>query len=408
MKKKLTVIICLLLAGAMVLGGCSLVESQEDASATAAPDSSTANVVVAEVAGDPIYYDDYYAQFASVCAQMGISPDDETYAVYFKDSVIESMVSEKVLKKMLTDKGYMDLSDAQLAEAEQNAETDIKAYLESSYKTEIEEKLGEGYTDEQYAAELESYKQLLLEGSGMTWEEVVESYTLSMAEEAAKADLVGDLEPTEEEVRAEYDEQVAADKESMDEDPTIYESSAMSGSTVYYVPAGLRNVKQVLIKIDDSTSEAISLLRDNALDAQADILLEKALADIQAKADEVLAKLQSGEITFDQAITDYNDDEGMPEAGYAVSQGSDTYMEPFTTGAMALAKAGDVSGLVATDYGYHILQYAGDLTPGAVDYETLKAGIKETLKTTLQDEKWTSITEDWKTQSNVVYYKENY
>ncbi len=404
MKKKITVIVCLVLAGALALGGCSLAESTEDATATSAPDTS--KVIVAEVAGEPIYYDDYYTQLSGVCAQMGISPDDEN-AAYFKDSIVESMVSEKVLNKMLTDKGYMNLTDAQLAQAEQDAETDINSYLEDSFKAEIEEKLGEGYTDEQYAAEMETYKQQLLEGSGMSWDDVVATYKLNVAEEAAKAELVN-VEPTEAEVRAEYDKNVASDKESMDEDPSVYESSLMYGSTIYYVPAGLRNVKQVLIKIDDKASEAISLLRENAYDDQADQLLEKALADIKTKADEVLAKIQSGEVTFDQAVKDSNEDDGMPETGYAVSEGSDTYMEPFTTGAMALAKIGDISGLVATDYGYHILQYTGDVTPGAVDYEKLKGEIKESLKTSLQDEKWTSIVDGWKTECDVKYYQENY
>lgn len=407
MKRKISVIVCLVLAGALALGGCSLAQSTEDATATAAPDASDkSKVIVAEVAGEPIYYDDYYTQLSGMTAQMGITPEDEN-AAYFKDSVVESMVSEKVLNKMLTDKGYMDLTDAQLAQAEQDAETDINSYLEESFKAEIEEKLGEGYTEEQYAAELATYKQQLLDGAGMSWDDVVQTYKLNIAEEAAKADLVK-VDPTEAEVRAEYDKNVASDKETMDADPSAYESSAMYGSTIYYVPAGLRNVKQVLIKIDDKASEAISLLRQNEYNDQADQLLEKALADIKTKADEVLAKIQSGEVTFDQAVKDFNEDDGMPETGYAVSEGSATYMEPFTTGAMALAKIGDISGLVATDYGYHILQYTGDVTPGAVDYEKLKAEIKESLITSLQDEKWTSIVDGWKTECDVKYYKENY
>ena len=407
MKKKITVIICLVLAGALALGGCGSAQSTEDATATSAPDASAkSDVIVAEVDGEPIYYDDYYAQLSSVCAQYGISPDDEN-AAYFKDAIVESMVSQKVLNKMLTDKGYLNLTDEQLAQAEQDAEDEINTYLEQSYKSEIEANLGEGYTEEQYAAELETYKQQMLDGAGMTWDEVVESYKLGIAEEAAIAELAV-VEPTEDEIRAEYDTEVASAKETMDEDPTAYESSVMYGSTIYYVPAGLRSVKQVLIKIDDKASEAISLLRQNEYDDQADQLLEKALADIKTKADQVLSKIQSGEVTFDQAVKDYNEDDGMPETGYAVSEGSDTYMEPFTTGAMALAKIGDISGLVATDYGYHILQYAGDVTPGAVDYEKLKGEIKEGLTTSLQDEKWGSIIDGWKTECDVKYYKENY
>jgi hypothetical protein len=400
LKKKLAGMLSVILAAVMVLGACSLVETEENATGSATP-----KVMVAEVGGDPIYYDDYYEQYVSMCEQWGVSPDDETYASFIQESVIETMVSEKVLTKMLTEKGYMDLTDTQLAKAEENAETDLNEYIDYAYKADIEADLGEGYTDAEYAAAADSYKQQLLSSIGQTWEQVVESYQLGIAEEAAKADLLIGLEPSEDDVRTEFDEQVAAEKEMMEEDPTSYE---MYGAEVYYVPEGYRNVKHVLIKVDESAGEAVSLLRENELDAQADYLLEKALADIQEKAEEVLAKLQSDEITFDQAIADYNEDIDMPEEGYAVSEGSSTYMEAFTTGAMALESVGDISELIATDYGYHIISYVSDVTSGAVDYETVKAEIFETLKAQLQDEKWSALQEEWKTANNVVYYKENY
>ena len=407
MKKKIAIVLSFVLAGALALGGCGAGDVKEDASATAAPDASaspsaTDDVVVAEVSGDPIYYSEYSA----IMTQMGVSPDDEN-ASYYTDSVIDSLVSEKVLKKMLTDKGYMDLTDEQQAQAEQNAESDMKEYIEYYYKSDIESKLGEGYTDEQYATEVESYKQQVLDSIGQTWDELVDSYKLSVAEDAAKADLLSDIAPTEDEIKAEYDKQVADSKESMDSDPTVYESDVKYGSTIYYAPEGLRNVKQVLFNIDDNTSKAISLLRDNSYDDQADQLLEKALADIKTQADEVLAKLQSGEMTFEDAMAQYQDT-SMPETGYAVSQGSGTYDEAFTTGAMALQNIGDISGLISTDEGYHILQYTGDVTPGAVSYDSLKDTITESLKSSLQDEKWSSIMDDWKEQCNVTYYKENY
>ena len=403
MNKRLAGILCVILAAVMVLGACGLVETEENATGNAAP-----KVVVAEVGGDPIYYDDYYEQYASMCAQWGVSPDDETYAGFIQEMVIDSMVSEKVLTMMLTEKGYMNLTEAQLAQAEENAAADLNEYIDYAYKAEIEAELGEGYTEAQYTAAAESYKQQLLASIGQTWEQVVESYKLNIAEEAAKADLLTGLDPTEEEVRAEFDEQVAADKESMQENPMIYESALMYGSEVYYVPEGYRNVKHVLIKLDESTGEAVGLLRENELDEQADYLLEKALADIREKAEEVLAKLKAEEITFDKAIADYNEDVDMPEEGYAVSEDSDTYMEAFTSGAMALESVGDISELIATDYGYHIITYVSDVAAGAVDFETVKQEIFNSLKMQLQDEKWSALLEEWKTAKNVVYYKENY
>jgi len=413
--KKITALICFLLAGMMIFGGCSLVDAQNplaSASASASPaDSSKSDVVVAEVDGDPIYYDDYYALLTQMLSQMGLSADDESASSY-KESVVKSLVSEKVIKKMLTEKGYMDLTDDQLAKAGDDAKEDLKSYIEYYYSSDVTADLGDDYTDEEYQAALdkavEKDKQEVLDGIGMTWDQLLDNYKLSVAKDAAKAKLTGDLKPTDDEVKAEYDKKVASDKTTMEDDPTTYESDVMYGTTVYYVPGGLRNIKQVLIKIDDTTNAAIGVLRDNGYDDQADILKEKALAAIKTKADEALAKIKSKEITFDQAISKYNEDDSMPEGGYPVSEGTSTYDEAFTKGAMALKNINDVSDLIATDYGYHILEYVGDTTAGAVDLSKVKDEIYDSLKSSLQDDKWTSITDDWTKQCNVQYYSENY
>jgi hypothetical protein len=405
--KKVTAILCLLLAGMMIFAGCSQTGNQS-AEATGTPAASaTDKVVVAEVNGEPIYYDDYYA----ILTQMGVSADDED-SDYYKESVVQSLVTEKVMKKMLTEKGYMELNEEQMATAEADAEADLKSYIEYYYSTDITADLGDDYTDEEYQTALNSavdtHKQEVLDSIGMTWDQLLENYKLSVAEDAAKKDMTGDLAPTDDEVKAKYDENVASDKEAMEEDPTVYESDVMYGTTVYYVPGGLHTVKQILIKIDDKMSEAIGVLRDNGYDDQADMLQEKAMADIKAKADEALAKIKSGELTFDEAIAQYNQDDSMPEGGYPVSSGTDTYEEAFTTGAMALKNINDISELVATDYGYHIIQYVGDTTAGAVALDKVKDELYDSLKTTLQDDKWTSITDEWTAQSNAKYYPENY
>jgi len=403
--KKIITVICLLLAASLAFGGCS--QKGSDAPA----ESSGAEVIVAKVNGEAITYDEYYTFLSQILDYIGISADSSD-ADFYKEDVVSRLVYEKVLKKKLTEEGYMNLTAEQNARAEQEATESFKAYIESSYFDEIQDMLGNDYTDAQYDAAVEKvmqeHLQEELDKAGMTWEELLDNYRLPIAEEAARAELTADAVPTEDEVKKSYDENVTADKVDMEEDPTVYESAVMDGATIYYVPGGLRLIKHVLIKIDQETSDAVALLRDNGFDAQADLLLESALADIQAKADEVLAKIQSGEMTFDEAVAQYNEDPGMPEGGYPVSKDSASYMEAFVTGAYALANVGDISGLVATDYGYHILLYAGDTVAGPVPYENVKDEIYETLKATLQSERWNEITDEWVAQSEVEFYPENY
>ena len=404
--KRVIAIVCLMLAAALVFSGCG--QKGADAAAT---ESSGAEVIVAKVNGEDITYDEYYSVLSQILSYIGISADSPD-ADYYKEDVVSRLVYEKVLTKKLADEGYMNLTAEQNARAEQDATESFKAYIESVYYDEIQDMLGDDYTDAEYDAAVEKVMQDRmqeeLDKAGMTWEELLDSYRLPIAEEAARAELTADAVPTEDEVKKSYDEYVAADKADMEEDPTVYESAVMDGVTIYYVPGGLRLIKHVLIKIDEEASDAVSLLRDNGFDAQADLLLESALADIQAKADELLAKIQSGEMTFDEAIAQYNEDTGMPEGGYPVSKDSGSYVKAFVTGAHALVNVGDISGLVATDYGYHILLYAGDTVAGPVPYESVKDEIFETLKETLQSERWNEITDEWVAQSEVQFYPENY
>ncbi|MGI5919048.1 MAG: peptidylprolyl isomerase [Christensenellales bacterium] len=403
--KKITAVICLLLAAALALGGCSQQGSEAPA------ESSGAEVIVAKVNGEAITYDEYYTVLSQILDYIGISADSSD-ADFYKEDVVSRLVYEKVLKRKLTEEGYMNLTPEQNAQAQQSATESFKAYIESSYFDEIQDMLGDDYTDAEYDAAvdkvMQEHLQEELDKAGMTWEELLDSYRLPVAEEAAWAELTADAVPTEDEVKKSYDENVAADKADMEEDPTVYEFAVMDGTTIYYVPGGLRLIKHVLIKIDEEASDAVALLRDNGFDAQADLLLESALADIQAKADEVLAKIQSGEMTFDEAVAQHNEDTGMPEGGYPVYKDSGSYMKAFVTGAYALANVGDISDLVATDYGYHILLYAGDTVAGPVPYESVKDEIYETLKATLQSERWNEITDEWVAQSDVEFYPENY
>lgn len=408
MNKKIMALLGILMAAMMLFGACAVKQSEETATASSSPEASASEqVIVAEVNGEPIYYDQYHSIYANACAQYGISEDDETNGTYLKNMIIESLINEKIMKQKLKENGYMDLTAEQTAEAEKTAQDYLDSNVESYFGEQIKTELGEGYTQEQYDAAKEPYEAQILTGMGYTKQEFVDYYKLTVAEDAAKKKLVGDIAPTEADVKAKYDESVANDKTRMEEDPTAYEGDVANGVTVYYAPEGVRQVLQVLVKIDDEWSGAISTLRQAGNDAQADYLLEKALADVKGEADDVLKKITSGSITFADAITTYNDDTGMPEEGYFVVKDGKTFVEPFTTAAMGLKAIGDVSDLVPTDYGYHIIQYVGDVPTGAAAYDDVKQEIKDTLLTSMQDDAWQTIIDEWTSASTIKKYEEN-
>lgn len=417
MKKRNTILICILIVVAMVFSACGAQESKDtpeadpSASIDEAVDEATdgtddATIVIAEVNGEPIYKDAYNGLFSSYCAQWGIDENAEE-ASTIQEMVMQSLVSDKVLTNKLKELGYMDLTDDQIAQAEQNTQDMIADYILNNYMPTIQEELGEDYTDEELQAKMVEYEELLLSSSGITKEEVIEEQKNGIASEAAYTDLVGDIKPTDKEVEAQYTEYMETDQEQMTQDPTMYISSFSGGNAVYYVPGGVRNVRQVLIKLDEDANGAINTLRQAGYDDAAEILLANALATIQEKSDDILSQLQSGKITFDEAIETYNDDLGMPSDGYPIVADTTTYVPSFTEAAMALKNIGDITELVPSDFGYHIIEYASDIPEGALDYESVKDDIYDELLLTLQGEEWSAVTEKWEADSEIVYYNEN-
>ncbi|MBQ7886511.1 MAG: peptidylprolyl isomerase, partial [Clostridia bacterium] len=278
-----------------------------------------------------------------------------------------------------------------------------------------------------------------------------------LKEERIREHVAGDITVSDDEVKANFDEQVAAQKESFDATPSLYMTYQNYGYDTYYIPAGYRGVKHVLVKIDDakqteidtltstvSTSESaianatsqleelkaedtaaydeeaktaydeqVAALEEQLASEQANLttaqeqltkLTEEAFAEILPTAEEVLAKAQAGE-NFDDLIAAYGEDPGMESEpnktqGYMVCEGLATYEQAFQDGAMALENVGDISDLVKTSYGYHILQYTCDIEAGAVEMtEEIKTAIHDELLTTAQDAAYEAAITQWVTEA---------
>ncbi|MBR5155055.1 MAG: peptidylprolyl isomerase [Clostridia bacterium] len=80
---------------------------------------------------------------------------------------------------------------------------------------------------------------------------------------------------------------------------------------------------------------------------------DEAKATAKKKAEEVLAKVKNGQ-DFDKLVKEYNEDPGMTDEGYTFEQNG-TMVKEFEDASFAL-KIGEVSELVETTYGYHIIK----------------------------------------------------
>ena len=120
------------------------------------------------------------------------------------------------------------------------------------------------------------------------------------------------------------------------------------------------------------------------------------------------AALEKQPKDFDALLEEYGEDTGMKNEpnksrGYLVCEGLSVYEQSFQDAAMALEKVGDVSAeLVKTSYGYHILQYATDVTPGAVELtEEIKSDIYSTLLSDAKDAAYESAVTQWVSEADV-------
>ena len=366
------------------------------------------------------------------------------------ESYAESMFS--FYKQMIRYQNYPDLETVE-EEAERLASaTPDEATLDEATLDEAKATVTNAELDEMLTNDLTSI--------GYTREYFVQNQTASVQREKIREKAAEGVEVTDEQVQEEFDKRVATQKESYDANPAAYVTAENNGTTNYYAPEGYRGVKNLLIRFStekqneiqelntaitsasktlsdaqkqldtlngtdtaeyDEESKAsyeqeIAALNETIATAQATLdesnakletVTAEAYDEILATAQDVLARAQAGE-DFDALLEEYGQDTGMKNEpnksrGYLVCEGLSIYEQSFQDAAMALAKVGDVSvELVKTSYGYHILQYATDVTPGAVELtEEIKSDIYNSLLSDAKDAAYESAVTQWVSEADV-------
>ncbi len=478
MKKGLLLMMVLLLA-LVTLSGCNLIGYDEEL------DNAQ---VVAKVNGREITkaqwlsYRDYIVAYEQQYMQQyygfSMPVDDEVLASY-NETALEQMIQSYTVEAKIEELGLDVMTEEETAEVEEYATSMADMYkmiMRYQNYPDIEtveeeaERLAEAQTEEGAEpqtpvatvtdAQLDEMLTADLEATGYTYEYFLENRKATIREERIREHVVGDIAVTDEEVQAEFDRQVETQKTSFDATPSLYMSYQNAGYDTYYIPAGYRGVKHVLVKIDSAAQTEMTTLNTAistadstitsagdqietlkaadtsaydeetlaahnaeiaALEAQVtqaqldketaqgalDTLTADAFAAILPKAEEVLAKAQAGE-NFDELVATYGEDPGMTSEpaktnGYMVCEGLSVYEQAFQDGAMALANVGDVSAeLVKSSYGYHILQYTADIAAGPVEFtDELKSTIHDQLLETAQDAAYEAAVDQWVVEATV-------
>ena len=412
MKRKMCLLLCLVLALGL-LTGCKLIVKDE------AVDAATPAV---EVNGEAITKGEVNerAQLRQAVQQyMGQTVDDIATA---RNKTIDKMVREKIIAQKIAEYGL------------------------------------EPVTDEEFNAAANAG---LTFGGDDFYEQYTDYLTGDMARlNAMKTKLQGKVAEAnnvtvdEAKLEEDYKTKLEADQEKYT-DQTAYVTAVNNGQEAYYVPAGIRMVKQILIKFSDEdvqnlqnlsaekkeTQDKIDALKAKAetpaeeteapagetaepeetleslelklkeQESQYQTALAAACASIQDETDHVMAELREG-ADWDEITEEHNDDPGMmagrktAETGYAVFEGYADFDPAFMQAAMSIANPGDIAEPAAGTNGYYIIRLERELTEGAVSFEELHDALHAAEYDKLASELYDKLVEQWVSEAKVVRHDE--
>ena len=381
---------------------------------------------------------------------MSLDRADPQVLSYVQEQVVSTLVDRAVQEQKAAEMGFDVFTPEELAAMQEEVDTTYTGYQESikaSYFAETE-LTGEALD--------EAVAEIMTEFGYPRRESMLEDAQKEKSLAKLKAEVVKDVQVTDEEILADYGTKVDSEKESYESDLSAYGTAVMQGTGVYYRPAGYRYVKNLLVKFTDEDSAAISdlegqirekntelanletslgsLPEDASSDSEpeaanrmewnagknqlsteiADLTgkledaKEAAYTSVQPVIDEILTKLSEG-ADFDALMEEYGQDDGMKsspakEEGYLVHEGDSRWVPEFTDGSMALEKVGDVSPAVRTVFGIHLLKYAGDLAEGEVPLEEVRDTISEEILQTKQDEAYNAALAEWVEDAGAKIY----
>lgn len=328
-----------------------------------------------------ITYEEFRKEYKFILANSGIDDDTkESIAAACKQqrsTIINTLIVQKIYARLAKEMGVSELTNEEQQEIDEEHEKTVESFIKQlgeRAEQELEESQASGGSDGETSEEETSETS----APSMTDEEKREAGSKKLDEILEKAGM--DREDMREwEVTAKIVEKVQnaiynsvdrADAEKklkdLQSEGEEYYNSEISkyeqgGYSQVWLPDGSRLIKHVLLSFDSDTQTQIRSLRSEEKDDEADKLRTEKAEELKSKQEEVEKKLDDGE-NIDDLINDYSADKAgsanYPN-GYTVIPNGTTYMEEFQKASFVLKKIGERT-ICVTDYGVHIMVYAGD------------------------------------------------
>jgi len=181
----------------------------------------------------------------------------------------------------------------------------------------------------------------------------------------------------------------AARTQGLDKDPDVLR--AKDGATPEVLAkAELARFKSAIVEPDfnELAQEEYIAHKDKyavpgILDVKHVLISTNSRSDAEAKqlADQVEADAHKDSAQFDALIEKYSDDPGKgTDKGMVQHADNKGYDGAFTEAAKALAKPGDISPVIKTQFGYHVLQLVAKAPAQQKSFEQVREGIVTRLR----------------------------
>ena len=322
MRKK--ALLAMLLALTLLLSGCALIVKDE------AVDNATEIIrmgdqvitkdkVKAEVQNQldsmAYYYSLYGSSFDMTSPENIAAAQEEAVNALKKDLALTAKAAELGLDKLT-------------AEEEEKAKTTAQESYDGSLeyvKTNLLKDSGlEGEALDKAAADK-------LTELGVSLDDYIESAKKTAVDDKLREYAIKDVAVTDEEIKTEYDSRVEKDKETYGENAGSWASAANNGTTLYYTPAGVRRVKQILTKFKDEDQTAIDDAKQKLSDAntarsaaQAKIDSANETLKLEGDTDELKEAKEAAQADLDAAQKELDEaDKAMNEASQAITDATD-------------------------------------------------------------------------------------
>ena len=358
-----------------------------------------------------------------------------------EDAVLQTLADQAVLILKYEELGLNEkFSGAETIVAEKTRE----AYESIIAQTAAQMRKAYGGTEEKSLITARA----LLDQTGMTYEMVEKQIFAQWVTQCLGQAIAGDLEVTDEELDALYQEQfVEPARQKYQENPAAFEEKVLFGDELSsYIPAGFRLVRWIVIQpekelskelrtVTDATmdayekavkayeatfgtfenDEALQIARKNYEDAlteygiameEAEKIKQKVLDATSDTVSEIRRAYGEG-IAFDDLIRQYSADDTTLENPYPIHSESRVTDQDLKELALSINSVGEISEPKVFSDGVWLILYERDQPEGAAEItEETRAVMKDMLLSMKQTEKIEEMLPAWQQEYEISTWPE--